>query len=149
MKEIELPKKVKVLAGVDGMDIVQIGLVNLLNADAYDLIARLFTDKCIGLFRKRYECAEKWEMPASEGPMSVVSFIAFGIGQREKNQPKVIDMEINDFCIRQRKSGAQYLAIYFWSNGRGERKIIIASVSGIPVRKIARAKTRTSHKDML
>jgi hypothetical protein len=149
VEKIELPQKVKVLAGVAGMDLVQIGLVKPSDADAYGLIAKLFADQCIGLFRKRYECAEKWEMPASEGPLSVISFISFGIGSREKNQPKIIDMEINDFCIRQRKSGAQYLAIYFWSNGQDERKIIIASIRGIQAKKIARAKTGTSHKDML
>ena len=149
MEIIELPQTVKVLARVDGMDIVQIGLVDPLDINAYEIIAGLFTDKCIGLFRYQYECVEKWGMPSSESPVAVASFITFGVGKREKKWKKTIDEEIHDFCCRQRKSGVQYLIVYFWSNGGDERKIIVASAGGIGMKEIPRVETRTHHKDSL
>lgn len=149
MEKINLPQMAKVLLGIDGMKIEQVDLVNSSDVDTYGVIAKIFVDKCIGLFRDRYDCVEKWSIPLSQGPLAVASFISFGVGAREKEQPKTIDAEINDFCCRHRKSGARYLALYFCSNGNDSRKIIIASVIGTRLREIPIVTTTTNHRDFL
>lgn len=144
--EKNLPRMVMALLGVAGANAMQIGLLEINDRDAID---KLFATWRIDTSINKYDCSEKWSLPVLEGELAVASFISFGVGRGEKNWPKTIGAEINDFCSRQGVMGNRYLAVYFCSNGIGERKIIIASVLGTCGQEISRVETGTQGNDML
>jgi len=123
-----LPNAIRTMASMEENEIVvnRIGVFALSNPDIYEEIAGLFREKCVGLFRENYCCAEKWTL---QGVRGYSSFISFGVGERTKRQEKLIDEELNDFLCQKRKSGEKDLAVYYCTNGNKERHIIITTIT--------------------
>ncbi|UMX47978.1 MAG: hypothetical protein L7H18_00320 [Candidatus Nealsonbacteria bacterium DGGOD1a] len=124
----KFPNAIRMMAGIEENEtaINRLGVFVLSNPDIYKEIAGLFREKCIGLFRENYCCAEKWTL---QGVSGYGSFISFGVGERIKRQEKLIDEELNDFLCQKRKSGEKDLAVYYCTNGNKERHIIITTIT--------------------
>lgn len=145
MKRIKLPQGIMEMAGLAGMKADQIDVIDLWDIKACERVIGLVRGRSIGVVGNRYYCAEKWSLPILEESSIAASFISFGLGIREKLQPKSINDEIRDYCARQKGMGIKNLAVYYCSNGGRERHIIIVGIRDMANRQ----KTRTSHRDFL